>query len=620
MRAALESSSLFLERSGKRLLSQIIVGFLLVLSIAIPVAGSSTEADLAQWLALSYVEIDDSAGFGEYTFEKLSEPSIYYTRGIVANSILNGLPVDAPEKIVEWIASVQQPNGSFEDPTVDVPALHETLWAIQTLRLLGADLERFPETLSFLQNALAAIDLGGTEITPELTSAIWDAYAIIECYEEFSAAGFPMDRSSLEGFQIALESMTSWMDLEIEGLPVWDMADVQFKALSAHTLALAQVAPESLTTAARGFLEDQLLIVEMAPAHFVACTRIRELLIAGSKAFAWEEIPQEIEARVWRYLESHIFPILSDKGGFGWTGSEGQIWVDPQMTLPVVQICHLLGRSYPLAEALSATMERLRIDPGWLYQIQVTRNPALSYFALHLAREADWPVFSEPKMIAYFESCIESPDSTPSDVLYAAKGWADIAGVTPELMSHLTSRLDEGNAAWIQSRTDSVVALMYTFNLSVEEIGLIALLDEYREQMLEALDHSMRVDVVWQLTMVDSLLGIESMPPAVVTDFILSQRLANGGFRVSVDLPDHLMDVSDTLTTYKAIETLMHYGMASAVSHDALASFLEECRYEIGYLLAPEDILVRIGDPLDVDFLSTYYGLRLREFVETGSL
>jgi hypothetical protein len=305
-------------------------------------AGPLASPGLERWLALSYVESGNAAGFGQYPYEWLEETSLYYTHGAVANATWNDIPIEDPISIIEAIALIQNPDGSFNDPSTDIPALHETWWAIQTLQLLGADLSRFASAVPFLEREMASLDLSGTVADHDLYLSIFDAYVAVVCAQAYSAAGIQMDPSPLRKTQNSLEAMTPWLVPQIGRLHVWDMSDPSYKIVSAYSLTLAHIAPEILPIEAREFLLSQLIFVERAPADVVACNRIAQLLHACARIVGWKEIPQDIEDRVWRYLQARIFPIVSDIAGFGWNGADGTRWLDAQMTFPLIEVCHLL--------------------------------------------------------------------------------------------------------------------------------------------------------------------------------------------------------------------------------------------------------------------------------------
>jgi hypothetical protein len=344
------------------------------------------------------------------------------------------------------------------------------------------------------------------------------------------------------------------------------------------------------------------------------------LLIASIRVFDWESSPQDIQDSVWAYLEERVFPIVSAIGGFGWNSADGTRWLDAHMTLPLIELCHLLGRAYPFASMFSQRLSPLRTGSGWGYNVQLSRDAGNSYLALGIAQKIGWSGLSHSKMLTYFRDTVRAVDSTFADITYAARGWASLAGMTPEMRSLLVFRLREASAEQIRSESPAVLSLMYEFRLSARETGLGFLLEEVRSQLLQRLAASMRMDLLWQLCEADALLGEESLGAGEVTDFVAAQQLANGGFRMAAELPEDLMGFSDVVSTYLAIEILMYYDVVDVVPRDSLASFIEECRYGLGYLIAPIDVLAAAGDPLDVDFFSTYYGIRLQHFAETGSL
>ena len=593
---------------------------LLLILVSSPIAWAG--GGMSRWLELSYVESEDVAGFGEYPYDRLEPASLYATHGAVVNASYNGIPVEDGGAIVEWIASLQQPCGSFDDPVTDAPVLNETVWALQTLRLLGADLLRFADALTFLEGTIATLSLDGIEIADEFRSAMFDLHLVSACKSELATAGLLLDESVLESLREDLASVSPRMDSRIETASVWSW-DGDDEAVWAYVIAVAQIAPETLSQASIEFLESHLgTIKQHAPAHFLACAWIRDLLVAGAAAFRWETIPQAVAEQVWEFLVDRVFPATREVAGYGWTDRDGVHWLDAQMTVPLIQLCHLLGRSYPFAAPFSATLLPLRGPSGWSQQVQIVPDASSTFFALEIARQIGWAGFSERKVLSFFKSVIQAPDSLPSDVAYAAKGWAALVADTSELQLELAARLAEASVSWIQSDIAAVASIAYEFAVPVSETNLLRLLEDFGQQLLSRLAQSTRLDLLWLLIKVDTILGNETLNSDDVIDFVLSQHLADGGFRVSSDLPGQLLGVSDTLTTYTALLILAHYGMAGLdrIRCDAVAGFLQQCKSADGYLLAPEETLLQLETPPDIGFFSTYLGLRLERFVSTGSL
>ncbi|MBN1859270.1 hypothetical protein JW848_08710, partial [Candidatus Bipolaricaulota bacterium] len=381
---------------------------------------------IPRWLDLSYVESEDVAGFGEYPYDRLEQPSLYATHGAVVNASYNGIPVENDGAIVEWLASLQQPCGSFDDPVTDAPALNETVWALQTLRLIGADLLRFADALAFLESTIATLSLDETEIANEFRSAMFDLHLVSACQSELATAGLLLDEGVLESLGEDLASVSPRMDSRIETASVWSW-DEDDEAVWAYVIAVAQFAPETLSQASIEFLEAHLSTIKQhAPAHFLSCAWIRDLLVASAAAFQWETIPQVVAEQVWEFLVDRIFPATREVAGYGWTNRDGVRWLDTQMTVPLIQVCHLLGRSYPFAAPFSATLLPLRGPSGWGQQVQIVRDASSTFFALEIAQQIGWAGFSECKVLSFFKSVIQAPDSLPSDVAYAAKGWATL--------------------------------------------------------------------------------------------------------------------------------------------------------------------------------------------------
>jgi len=588
----------------------------IVVLICLPGSCDVPDPAVQHWLSVSYLEYQGLAGFGEYPAEQLTRPTLYWTHGAVENAVLNALPILGSDKIASWVVTLLLPDGSFDDPTTKAPTFIETLWALRILRLLGDDLERFSDTRAFLEQSLDGLDLTGSEISEELRSALSTASLILACCEEFSAVGHPVAARYMDGLTSSLLELASWMNALVSSSGTWS-TDTIPQLAAQYTLMVARVAPEHLSSEGRDFLQRHLLFVETAPAQFTACLTIYVLLTASSQVFAWNDVPQEIREGVERYLEHSILPILSERGGFGWTGYQGITSVDAQMTVPLIRLYSVLGQRYPLADAFATTLAPLRIPEGWIFHIQVTPDPNSSFYALALAKISGWAGFSEPGLLSYCRAILHSSDSSPMDVLYAAKGWAEIEGVSQELMALLTSRLQGCSFAWVETNIRSIVELLFLFNMPSETLTFVSVLEIRRLELVEVLSEASHVELLRELTMLDSLLGTESLSREAFTDRIFALYCEEGGFMHHSKMPESIPDV---ISTYMAIETLSHLGMSSAVSREALAEFILGCRFAPGYMLAPPDVLERIGESPYVELISTYCGTRLQQFVETGSL
>jgi len=579
----------------------------------------STDVDLNQWLQISQVNSDEMSGFGEYPYEKLWVPSLYYTHGAVSNAKLNNLPIGEEVQIAEWIISLRREDGSFDDPSVDIPAIAETYWAIETLHLLGVDFQRICWTRTFIESELSKLKIQSPTADEELVSALFDAVSLIKSSRILADAGLPVGTAACDDLIEQLLSVKPIRQSRTPAPDVWG-ADEISKSIWAHTLSLALLAPAKLDNYQRNYLTAHLDAIAEAPSHFVVCERIHDLLTACIAVFEWTDMPNDIADMVFSYLNLSILPILSSSGGFGWVGEEDTTWIDPQMTLPVIRLYNGIGQLYPLADAFAATIAKYRVSAGWLYQVQVSRSPSLTYFAHSIAQSINSQELDKQRLRQYYERSLEDTNESLAEVLYASLGLAQIAGDIEEVREPLYARIQSSDISWLAARTDSLVTLMYEFGIRPWAEHVRDLLLDYRDQILERLSVSMRVDAVWQLLQLDSLLGSTSLSEGEVVAFTCDQEVASGGFRVSPDLPAEFADVADLLTTYRALRILEFSERLDLVSRRSLSVFLSNCRYGLGYLLAPEETLLRIGDSLDVDLLSTHYGLIIQTFLDTGIL
>ena len=613
------SGAHLLESNSRRCAIKHAQAFLLIAvwCLCIAVLCRAEEVERHQWLRLSYFETNGHASFGAYPVELASTPALYWTQGAVENAVLNGIPVVGSGRVLRWLEGLMEADGVFDDPLDNAPPLIETWWALRTLRFLGADLERFAATKSFLVRRLSSLTFGGG-VSTELVSTLNEAHIIAACLEEFAAAGCSVDESSLQAFVDRLTEARVWMRGVLAATASWAVGDQRHEAAWAFTLTLARMAPAHLSADEQLFLMRHLNEAEAAPPSFVGCALLRDLLIAGRSAFGWQNPPPEIAALIGCYLENSILSSLSSMGGLGFA-VHGRVWIDAQMTSPLVCVYSLLGQSYPMAAELDQSFARLRIENGWVQQVQFMPDSETTFYGLQIARQSQWSDHSEAKILEYFHSVLQASSSSVSDVLYAVRGILALGGRPADLESKVISIFSNRGEEWIAGLFPAVVELLSELSIDPRRVGLDLLLEERRIALLEALEVLVRMSFLWELAMLDDLLFTCSLTPESLKDHVLALLSVDGGFNFQSVYPTQV-DMPSPIPTCMAIEILLNLGMEGAIPRGPLPAFLDRCRLGPGYLLAPRDVLQLTGDPAWIDFESTYYGLRVELFAQTGGL
>gem|GEM_PF-3404320 len=578
--------------------------------------------DSDRWLSLSYVESPNRAGFGEYRYDELFMPTLYWTHGAVENSRPNGLAVADANAIRLWVRSLLQPDGSFDDPSERAPVLIETQWALRVLALLGDDLADLDSTRRYLGEAILALDYSGHTLSEALTNSLHLAHLLVACCEEFAASGHPVEADCTDSLVASLLELKDLMDGLAQDYVPWSHNLVQ-STLWGYFLTLARIAPTAVPEAGRDFLTNHIDALPLAEPGFLACAYLRDLLIALMRVNGWDFVPSEIVDPVQRYLQDEILPLVSSQtGGFAADaiGFAGKQWVDAQKTVPLIRVFALLDLRYPYCQEFNSSLDPLSIPAGWLRQVQLTPDPASTCAALYICQERGLALYDREKVLRYLRDVLEDADSSSPDVLWATRGWQAMVGQVSDLHVVLSERLDSASIQWLEARGDAVVDLMFEFGLSASSPVLETFLTERQSALRESPLVFSIMSALHELWALDTILNDPSLTDAEYELAALSLYSNSGGFFFRSDLDASFGEITGLPPTLQAVRLLMGLRADFLISRERLRTFLASCEAGPGYLTAPRDTLLSLGEELDVSLVYTYCGLQLERYAATGKL
>jgi len=556
--------------------------------------------NLHRWLSVSYSESDEFAGFGDLGSEQISAPNLYAIYGSVHILHYIGAGIDRVQPIGDWINSLLNEQGAYDDPSEDAPLVFETLWAVTALNLLGIPPEQPGKTAQFLLQLQGKDGLFHHDriIENNLRNNVGCTALAVTILRLLGVGSFDQVNSALGR---ATERVASLVDDGLGSLTGERQNSGKDDAyeLWAALALYASLDPHGFPEDGKVALTCYLAEIHAVPTGFLEASRINELLDAAEAVgiIDADEIPSLPGLQ--ECLVQRITLEISGLGGYGWrSGWAGRL--DPVMTWPTVRLFTRAQLLYPYRALLLETVGRYRIEKGWSSFTIAVPEADFTYFGLVIARSAGWKAYNNRKILAFAYSILEDPRASVHDLFWAAKLAERLGESTAKLSYMLRPKIVEACAGDCQDEY-WVIPLLAEFSLPVPP-SLDKLLRERAEALAMAISTAPRMQSVRYLIFVQRILDNQWMSEQDIKTVIMSlQVVQTGGFEVYPDSSG-----ADLLSTHSAIEALMTLGSLGDLGVGKCMSFIISCQEAYGYAWA-----VAGSSPTasPADFYSTYVGI-----------
>ncbi len=568
-------------------------------------------SNLSLWLEAAYSESGDRAGFGDIGPDRVWTPNLYSTYGSILSLRSLGIIADASESVGNWINSLLNEQGAYDDPLNDAPPTLETYWALATLQALGVEPIDPIRIAGYILSLQRSSGLFQSDSGPA-DSLYEDIASTSLCLEILRIAGRGTEQLALEAAQAAARGAAQIMetllaDCEGDWRRLGGIEAEEFRALVGLLAAASPAMLHDQEKAALLYYLDQIAGTETG---FLGPVLINSVLDAAEEAgiITEDSIPGLPGLR--DYLLTRIRPEIEALGGYGWDqGVAAKL--DPVMTEPTVLLFSRAGLEYPGRDQLVETLAKYRRSEGWSTFAIVVPTLDFTLFGAGIAQEVCWPGFSPAKILTYAMDVLESLDADPYNLYFAlrvattvgASGTGDALAVREAAERLYRIGIDE--------RDVLLVSLLAELGIP-PPLDITDVLREMAGQMAAFLSSSLRMETVRDLVLIQRILG-EVWLTAEDLEKLIDSLEADGGYRVIPESP-----APDLKSTALAIESLCLLGRQTGIDIPAVSLFVVSCQREYGFAWTPAGSILD-SDP---DFYSTYVALDtlhlLQSLQETG--
>ncbi len=561
----------------------LILGTLLLLgSSSVGAAQDSLDA-LAEWvhveraLEASCVETDSWIAFGDYPLYLCGTPNLYSTYGAIhILHLLEPSQLDR-EALADTINDFQTENGGYLDPRVVVPEWGQTRWALWGLRLLGIPPDDPDAVVAYLlrfrqENGLFQYDPSDDSIAEmERDSADVAELLMAPWFRDHPGAQRALDdlrhyaRSNLERLvQIEAMPTTVWAS-DDESESIWGLIHL-------ICLVLHDAVPPSVRAIVR-------LAIEHPPMDRGDFYTARMLYLLAQRA---QGIVPELEyssTALREYLTQVIKPAMLPIGGFGWTYETGTALLDPAMTWGAVGLYAAAGLPYPYEASTCEFLGRYAIPQGWIAILHTPPAPYSTWQATVLSGFADINLRNPEKLRSYAEQTLADPEAALQDLLYAGLIALESGSSHEEIGAQLTSRVTSMSSTELEKQLKWLIRLVDGLALPLTET-VLSVLELHLQRCVPYLSE-LDVQSLWEVIVVQQLLGEERIPEAVLAERVCELRFEDG-FRCAIDVP-----VPSVSSTRLAVDGLLRLGRLDEGIRESVRRFVYACRTDLGFLRRP---------------------------------
>lgn len=576
-------------------------------TLSVLLADHQWQSNLAFWLSIGYEENDTTASFASISPDFLRQPNLYTTYGMVGILTEMGEKVENPRAIAEWVDSLRNEQGAYNDSGPrdlnSYPLVIETAWAVITLNNLGIPPHNPGQTVAFIRSLQRDdglfhpdTSIGGPEEEQALVATHYAIKALLTLGIDLAHA------SHLRGTQ---EALVDYLAAHPIGASP-DLMARESRYFIEAAWSLAQIDPSAVPEEVRLSLQRALNKVPSLPGETLSIAHL-DLLpdildIAESIGLPDAGIkPGPLE----RYVTDRVLPQLRAEGGYAFTPAAS----DPILTYKAVEFLRRMGVLFPYPEDVLQGVARYRIENGWITFVRPMPNPQSTYYALAIAQQIGYDHYDPAKVGRYLRQFLRRGRKSLRlrDVYFALRG-LKLLGQQPdqrtlrELRAKAISKMQE-SANGAGGELLELAQLARTLDWKLP--GLV------QDQVVQTLGQlgpipkTMQIMHFHELTVLQSVAGVEVLPPEKIREKVLALWTREGGFKTSSNAP-----MPDLHATFLALDTLSLLHHDSAVDQKAVIKFVLSCKADYGFNYIPSHLIEKFpsaGPSLGV----TYAGIKI---------
>ncbi|OPY58268.1 MAG: hypothetical protein A4E55_01040 [Pelotomaculum sp. PtaU1.Bin035] len=578
--------------------------------------------NLKWWLEKCYVEEEEVAGFGEYNALDLRKPNLYTTYGSVKILKALGQCVEEPEKIANWINSLQKENGSYDDPLNDAPLLWETYWAISTLNNVGFKPKQQEEITNFV-------------LSLQKTDGLF-------CFDQKLPDN---QENNINATHLVIEILATLDSDSIKGeflrhsiKPLRDQLDLRSQEINESRVALPQEKNGLFLLTLNTFLSisPEIFIPEN---YVLAVNKVAKEVTSFDgdpftvKTINWlinirneQNVPLVLDFEKLREITLRkVYSKLSKNGAYLFLGN-----IDPDLTNDVLELSKNLGLSYPMLEKLIDKIQNYRIEEGWISFTYTPMSISNTYYALYLAGKIGYEEFNDDKIQLYLRRTLNK-ESTPTD--YKDKYFAFMAlqlldpNFEGILFEKLKTEIIRQASDFITEKTELeqclyFLKLVQELNIELPPPVLEKMSQMFNLQRCERGEKRLaftRMDILHFITIIQSVAKQEMIESTQdIKEQLNGLWSPIGAFRPIPALPD-VPDVPDIYSTYLAIDIMQSLDakniLLSQTQMQAVKEYILQSKEDFGFNYVSKEIREKYGEEANTipTLQSTYMSYRILE-------
>jgi prenyltransferase beta subunit len=354
--------------------------------------------NLSQFLRLGYIEGKDWAAFGSVSGDMFSQ-DLYTTYACVG--ILNSLSckIEDPDSVIEWIKSLQNPDGSYSEKNVQVAPISQTYWAISILKMLSTSPSNPQLITKFLKNYEQSdgFFVYDKSFGNNLESRISQTYFPIKILSLMNIDA--NEAGKIFNFKDLSKALQSYIASHISSCV--SLGDEKADYLISAIYELSYINKSLLSKETFKWMNDRIQEIDTLPYGVPYPVAIILDLLDTISSVGIKLTPEDLN-KIQTYLKDKVFPNMNPSGGFGFN-EESSIFIEPMVTYAITELFKLSGmKQYPNADKLIENINIHRVKSGWIKFYILKPDLQATYYAVSLAKlNGDIKNYSVDKIVNY---------------------------------------------------------------------------------------------------------------------------------------------------------------------------------------------------------------------------
>ncbi len=550
--------------------------------------------NISQWLDLSYVEEKDIAGFNSLDYPYLASPDLYTTNAVVKNiAELDRISeISNKQDIIIWIESLRNSEGFYKAEqrisSSTFGPVTDTMLAVATLSDLGWDFPDKEKNIEYLMSLQQPDGLFSDGFKSNETQE--DS---LERQVSISAGVLiTLSKLGIKDQYRLKPTLTALNDYLVKRIPEeatnYSLKDEKTNKLIVTIHCIALINPAFVPQKALVFLKRCLNQISSLDGNVVSVDIVNNLLDAA-EALSIEEVKTGlITENIKNYLERKIFPLQTKTGGFTFNS----LLIEPNCTSWVVKLASRAEIAYPHFETLINELNKRRIKSGWIQFVNLSlRNAsANTYYALNIANYVGCDRFDKKLFKKNAEQTLLLNSGDPWLIYNTLMSYRKLGGVlSPELLTSIK----ENSIKSLGNSSGGNFSKQIIFYRSFAEISRLAgfdIPDDVKKSMLVIINDFKKtvsenpeqndISFVYSLWVFQRVLPNEQ----IISDEEIDRYLHtlwtdSGGFKVTPNTGE-----ADVFSTYLAFEMPQALEIADK---NKVKDFILSCQWDYGFNAFP---------------------------------